>query len=100
MFVNNFFLFVTVNFSLYVIKRDTIDAIIKIEDDINCGGGSAALTIEETMTKEKETIFIAKSSIIPYQPVIKSKEDIDVLIKAIETKLERELEEKGQFKLV
>ena len=33
MFVNNFFLFVTVNFSLYVIKRDTIDAIIKIEDD-------------------------------------------------------------------
>ena len=33
MFVNNFFLFVTVNFSLYVIKSDTIDAIIKIEDD-------------------------------------------------------------------
>ena len=57
------------------------------EDDIDCGGGSAALTIEEDLPKVKEAVLIAKSSIIPYQPVIKSK-------------LEKELEEKGEFKLV
>lgn len=70
------------------------------EDDIDCGGGSAALTIEEDLPKVKEAVLIAKSSIIPYQPVIKSKEDIDVLMKAIKDKLEKELEEKGEFKLV
>ena len=71
-----------------------------IEDDINCGGGSAALTIEESLPKVKDAVLIAKSSIIPYQPVIKSKEDIEVLIKSIKDKLEKELEEKGEFKLV
>lgn len=70
------------------------------EDDIDCGGGSAALTIEESLPKVKDAVLIAKSSIIPYQPVIKSKEDIEVLIKSIKDKLEKELEEKGEFKLV
>ena len=79
-------------------KRTPIETIDYVEEDN--GGGSAALTIEETMTKEKETIFIAKSSIIPYQPVIKSKEDIEILMKGIKDKLEKELEEKGEFKLV
>lgn len=71
-----------------------------IEDEGNCGGGSAGLVKEETKSVVKEAILIAKSSIIPYQPVIKSREDIDKLIKSIEIKLERELEEKGEFKLV
>lgn len=79
-------------------KRVPQSIIEGVEND--CGGGSAALTIEESVPKEKEAVLIAKSSIIPYQPVIKSREDIDILIKAIETKLERELEEKGEFKLV
>ena len=55
--------------------------------------------IPESMSL-KEAVLIAKSSIIPYQPVIKSREDIDKLIKSIEIKLEKELEEKGEFKLV
>ena len=69
-------------------------------DDIDCGGGSAALTIEENPPQVKETVLIPKSSIIPYQPVIKSKEDIEVLMKSIKDKLVKELEEKGEFKLV
>ncbi len=69
-------------------------------DDIDCGGGSAALTIEENPPQVKETVLIPKSSIIPYQPVIKSKEDIEVLMKSIKDKLEKELEENGEFKLV
>ena len=71
------------------------------EDRVNdCGGGSAVLTKEDNKQEDKEAVLIAKSSIIPYQPVIKSREDIDKLIKSIEIKLEKELEEKGEFKLV
>ena len=71
-----------------------------LDDEDDCGGGSAVLVKEETKSVVKEVILIAKSSIIPYQPVIKNREDIDILIKAIETKLEKELEENGEFKLV
>ena len=73
-------------------KNRMPDKVIEPEED-NGGGGSLVLT-------QDKVILIAKSSIIPYQPVIKSREDIDILIKAIETKLEKELEEKGEFKLV
>ena len=71
-----------------------------LDDEDDCGGGRAVLVKEETKSVVKEVILIAKSSIIPYQPVIKNREDIDILIKAIETKLEKELEENGEFKLV
>ncbi|MDD6736561.1 MAG: BREX system P-loop protein BrxC, partial [Clostridiales bacterium] len=73
-------------------KNRMPDKVTESEED-DCDGGSAVLI-------QQKTILIAKSSIIPYQPVIKSREDIDILIKAIETKLEKELEEKGEFKLV
>lgn len=73
-------------------KNRMPDKVIEPEED-NGGGGSLVLT-------QDKAILIAKSSIIPYQPVIKSREDIDKLIKSIEIKLEKELEEKGEFKLV
>lgn len=73
-------------------KNRMPDKVIESEED-NGGGGSVVLT-------QEKAILIAKSSIIPYQPVIKSREDIDKLIKSIEIKLEKELEEKGEFKLV
>lgn len=73
-------------------KNRMPDKVIESEED-DCDGGSAVLI-------QQKTILIAKSSIIPYQPVIKSREDIDKLIKSIEIKLEKELEEKGEFKLV
>ena len=82
------------------IKNQSITQENTTEDDIDCGGGSAALTIEENPPQVKETVLIPKSSIIPYQPVIKSKEDIEVLMKSIKDKLVKELEEKGEFKLV
>lgn len=72
--------------------------IYEVED----GGGSAALILEENppVAVVKEAKLISKSSIIPYQPVIKSKEDIDKLLKAIEIKLIKELEENEEFKLI
>ncbi len=41
-----------------------------------------------------------KSNLIPYQPTVETKEDIEKILNDLRSKLERELQENGEFKLV
>lgn len=74
---------------------------------INTGGNNGTSkpvnglgSINEPPTRVKTTRNIAKSSIVPYQPVINNKEDIEKLLESMRTRLEKELEENGEFKLI
>ncbi|MGL4914534.1 MAG: hypothetical protein ACRC3Y_19100, partial [Romboutsia sp.] len=60
------------------------------------GGGS----VKEPPAKVKTTRNVAKSSIVPYQPVINNKEDIEKLLESMRIRLEKELQENGEFKLI
>lgn len=62
--------------------------------------GKESGSVNESVIKVKTTRNIAKSSIVPYQPVINNKEDIERLLESIRINLEKELEKNGEFKLI
>ena len=50
--------------------------------------------------KPKQTRMVSKSHMIPHQPVVSSEEDIEIILRDMRTRLEKELNEKGEFKLI
>ena len=48
----------------------------------------------------KVTRTLFKSNLIPYQPIVETEEDIEKILSDLRVKLEKELKEKGEFKLV
>ena len=48
----------------------------------------------------KVTRTLFKSNLIPYQPIVETEEDIEKILSDLRIKLEQELKDNGEFKLV
>ncbi|MGL6105626.1 BREX system P-loop protein BrxC [Romboutsia sp.] len=48
----------------------------------------------------KKTRVVSKTTMMPHQPMVSSTEDIEIILKDMRTRLEKELNEKGEFKLI
>ena len=55
---------------------------------------------EPVIEKPKQTRLVSKTSMIPHQPIVSSIEDIEIILNDMKTRLEKELNEKGEFKLI
>ena len=67
--------------------KPTIDTPKKVED-------------EPVIEKPKQTRLVSKTSMMPHQPIVSSIEDIEIILNDMKTRLEKELNEKGEFKLI
>ena len=52
------------------------------------------------VVKPKQTRVVSKTTMMPHQPIVSSVEDIEIILKDMRTRLEKELNEKGEFKLI
>lgn len=49
---------------------------------------------------QKPTRVVSKTTMMPHQPMVSSNEDIEIILKDMRTRLEKEFNEKGEFKLI
>lgn len=62
-----------------------------------------ANSVEESKSgiqKIKQTRLVSKTIMIPHQPVITSIDDIEIILRDMRIRLEKEFNEKGEFKLI
>ena len=50
--------------------------------------------------KVKQTRLVSKTTMMPHQPIVSSVDDIEIILRDMRTRLEKELNEKGEFKLI
>ncbi len=55
---------------------------------------------ESEIQKVKQTRLVSKTIMIPHQPVVTSIDDIEIILRDMRIRLEKEFNEKGEFKLI
>ncbi|WP_270659444.1 BREX system P-loop protein BrxC [Paraclostridium bifermentans] len=50
--------------------------------------------------KQKQTRMVSKTYMMPHQPVVSSVDDIETILRDMRTRLEKELNDNGEFKLI
>ncbi|MCU9807466.1 hypothetical protein LEQ06_04280 [Paraclostridium sp. AKS46] len=50
--------------------------------------------------KPKQTRMVSKTHMMPHQPVVSSVDDIETILRDMRTRLEKELNDNGEFKLI
>ncbi|WP_343336882.1 BREX system P-loop protein BrxC [Terrisporobacter petrolearius] len=84
------------------INKEVAKRLPKPESIPTGGGdkGGSGKVIDPPPAPPKVTRTLYKSNLIPYQPIVETEEDIEKIISDLRSKLEKELKEKGEFKLV
>ena len=68
--------------------KPQVDKPTKVEDD------------KQDRILPKQTRVVSKTTMMPHQPIVSSVDDIEIILKDMRTRLEKELNEKGEFKLI